>query len=122
MEDLKIRYLSKEELYKLKTIFKQQGASIDPRTMLSAAVAELPDETIVGFLGLDLVPHAGPLFVEEKYRGHGLSYEFYNMIDKLMNKDKGTGFYTFPSTDASKHIVSKLGLEKMNWEIWKKEY
>jgi GNAT superfamily N-acetyltransferase len=122
LENPKLRLLAKEELYKLKRFYKEEGSKADPRSLLTAAVAKLEDETIVGMLGFELVPHVGPLYVTAPFRGQGLAGRMYELIEEQLNKQPGTGYYTFPSTDASRRVAEKLGLEKLNWDIYKREY
>jgi RimJ/RimL family protein N-acetyltransferase len=123
LENPKLRLLGKEELYKLKRFYREEGSKINPsQSLFTAAVAELEDETIVGMLGFELVPHVGPLFVRESYRGQGLAGRLYGIVEDQLDKRPGTGYYTFPSNDASRRVAEKLGLEKLNWDIWKREY
>lgn len=122
-ENLNIRLLQRQELYRLNKFYKLNESPIDPsKQLLTAAVAELDNRTIVGMLGFELVPHAGPLIVLEPWRGHGISQLLYAAIENELNKNKGTGYYTFPSNDASKHIAEKIGLIKLPWEVWKREF
>src|SRR5271154_4703283 len=116
-ENPKIRLLYKEELKRLRRFYRENNSPIDPtKQLLTAAVAELPDETLVGMLGFELIPHVGPLFVTESHRGNGLAVKLYQEIESHLDKHPGTGYYTFPSNDTSIHIASKLGLVKLPWE------
>lgn len=122
-EKPKLRLLAKDELQKLRSFYKSVGSTIDPRQqLLTAAVAQLPDETIVGFCGFELIPHVGPVQIIEPFRGQGLAVQLYELIEAQLDKKPHTGYYTFPSNDASKRVASKLGLTKLDWEIWKREY
>jgi hypothetical protein len=123
LENPKFRLLNANELHKLKKFYKSAHATgLNPKSLVTAAVAELPDETIVGFLGFDFVPHAGPIEILEPYRHQGLGFQLYQTIEAALSKQPHTGYYTFPSTDGSKALAKKLGLVKLDWEIWKREY
>jgi ribosomal protein S18 acetylase RimI-like enzyme len=123
LENLSAKMLKKDELYKLKRIYKLNESPRDPtKSLLSAAVIQLPDETIVGMLGFELIPHAGPLWVKPEFRRNGLAVALYQMIESQLSQNHGTGYYTFMSNDASKALAQKLGLEKLPWEVWKREY
>lgn len=122
LENPRLRLLAKEELHKLRPFFKRNGSQSDPRNFLSAAVAQLSDETIVGMLGFELIPHLGPLEVIEPYRGNGIAVQLYRTIEDQFTKVPGSGYYTFPSNDASRRVSEKLGLIKLDWEVWKREY
>lgn len=124
LESPRLRLLGKEELRRIRPIFRSNGSNADPtKQLLAAAIAELSDETIVGMLGFELIPHCGPLIVNENYRGQGLASKLYGVIEDQFTKVKGSGYYTFPSNDASRRVAEKLGLEKLkDWEVWKREY
>lgn len=123
LENPKLRLLRREELFKLRRLFRANESKIDPaKQLLTAAVAELSDKTIVGMLGFELIPHSGPLFVSEAYRGNGIGVKLYEVIEAELNKTPGTGYYTFPSNDISIAIAKKLNLEKLPWEVWKREF
>jgi RimJ/RimL family protein N-acetyltransferase len=124
LEKPKLRLLRREELHRLRSFYRKNGSPIDPhKQLLTAAVAELSDSTIVGFCGFELIPHAGPIEIVESYRGNGLGIELFQTIEKELDKYPHTGYYTFPSNDASKKLVEKLGLIKLeDWEVWKREY
>ena len=123
LENLSAKMLKKDELYKLKRIYKLNESPRDPtKSLLSAAVIQLPDETIVGMLGFELILHVGPLWVKPEFRRNGLAVALYQMIESQLSQNHGTGYYTFPGNEASIGVVKKLGLEKLPWEVWKREY
>lgn len=122
-EKLNLRLLQRDELHKLKPFYRRNDSPINPSNqLLTAAVVELPDETIVGMLGFELIPHVGPIEILDPYKRMGLGTKLYQLIESQLGKNPHTGYYTFPSTDASKELVKKLGLIKMPWEVWKREY
>jgi RimJ/RimL family protein N-acetyltransferase len=123
LESLSARILKHDELHKLKKIYRLNESKQDPtKSLLTAAIIELPDETIVGMLGFELIPHIGPLWVKENFRRIGLATAMYQMLESQLDKTPGTGYYTFPSNDASMNVIKKLGLEKLPVEVWKREF
>jgi len=121
-ENLNLRLIDRTELHKLRKFYKLEGSLRDPKGLFTAAVAELPDETIVGMLGFELIPHLGPLYVMPNYRNNGIAVQLYQAIEVELDKKPGTGYYTFPSNEASKRVMEKLGLTKLPWEVWKREF
>lgn len=121
-ENLKARMLQRDELFRLKKFYRMNDSKMNPEDLYSASVIETSDEKIVGMLGLELIPHAGPLYVLPEFRGHGLAVQLYRTIEANLTKKPRTGYYTFPSNDISKHIAQKLGLEKLPCEVWKREF
>lgn len=123
LESLNTKLLNRDELYKLRRIYKINESLQDPtKTLLTAAVIETPDESIVGMLGFELFPHVGPLWVKPEFRRNGLATAMYDMIESQLDKKPGTGYYTFMSNEASVGVAKKLGLVKLPWEVWKREY
>ena len=120
---LNLRLLKRDELFKLRRFYKARGSPIDPsKQLLTAAIAETVDEHIVGFCGFELIPHVGPIEILPEFQKQGLGTSLYKLIESQLDKTPNTGYYTFPSNDASKALVKKLGLEKLPWEVWKREY
>lgn len=121
-ENPKIRLMKRDELFKLKKLWKEQGSSLDPENLLTAAVAETEDERIIGVCGFELVPHLGPIYIQDGHRNQGIGSLLIGEIEKNLSQKPHTGYYTFPSNDASINLMKKLGLEKLPWEVWKREY
>lgn len=122
LENPRLRLLKRDELHRLKSFYKKVPGRNPTKELFTAAIAQLSDETIVGYCGFELVPHCGPIEIIESYRGQGLGIKLYEAIEAELDKKPGTGYYTFPSNDAAKALVRKLGLTKMDWEVWKREY
>ena len=122
LESPRLRLLQRDELHRLKKFYKKAGGRNPTKELFTAAVAQLSDDTIVGFCGFELVPHCGPIEIIPEYQHRGIGVELYKTIEEQLDKTPGTGYYTFPSNDAAKALVRKLGLTKMDWEVWKREY
>lgn len=121
-ENLNYRLLKRDELFRLKRLWREQGSMLDPENLLTAAVAISEDEKIVSACGFELVPHLGPIYVNENLRRQGVASKLINLIEDQLSKKPHTGYYTFPSNNASQSLMSKLGLVKLPWEVWKREY
>jgi GNAT superfamily N-acetyltransferase len=122
LESLRFRLMQRDELFRLKRIYRLNDSKLDPTDLLTAAVVENVDSTIVGVAGFELIPHVGPLWVDESLRGNGIAGKLFKVIEDELNKTKGTGYYSFPSNDISKRVMEKLGLEKLPVEVWKREF
>lgn len=122
LESPRLRLLTREELHRLKKFYKKAPGRNPVKELFSAAVAELSDETIVGYCGFELVPHCGPIEILPEYQHKGLGVKLYETIEAELDKKPGTGYYTFPSNDAAKALMKKMGLTKLDWEVWKREY
>jgi len=124
-ENLDIHLLPKLQWGRLRKIYKENNARISPCSpnIVTHVVAQLPDETIVGSLSLELIPHAGGLWIAEPFRGQGVAVKLYKEIEnKVLTQVSNSGYYTFPSNPTAVRVMEKLGLEKMPWEVWRRSY
>ena len=106
-----------EEIIK---IYHKEGGCLNDTTM-AIAVGRYNGE-IVALQGLDFIPHGGPLWIHPDFRGQGIYRPLNAMFETLFNKIRGSGYFMFPSNNKSKSICKKLGLTKMDWEVWKREF
>lgn len=120
--NLNYRLLRRDELFKLKKLYRKEGWLKNPNELLTAAVAELPDGMIVGTAGFELFPHIGHGVVLEQFRGNGIIEQCITTIEDLLDKKPGTSWITLASNEAAINVVKKLGLEKLPLEVWKREY
>lgn len=119
---MEIRVIKADEWEKIRGVFEQEGGKL-PNPHFSTAIVAEDEGEIVGFWCLELVPHAGPLYVSPIYRGKGLHKELMaEMEKKLMNHQRGTGFYVFSDTERTDHICEQAGMKEMGWKVWKREY
>lgn len=87
------------------------------------SIIEAIDEQgdIIGHLYLELVPHAGKLWVAEEWRHQGVATKLFEFLDSNLVHESGSGYYVFPSNEGSKSVCRRLGLEPLG-EVWKREF
>lgn len=100
-------------------IFKEEGQKAPDKSTMTGAVCEQNGE-IIAFRGVEVMIHAGPLWVRKDYRGKGIWRGLSEVINKWFTK--GTGYYVFSSSPKTDAINRKLGLEDLKLKVFKKEF
>lgn len=119
------RILPLNQYHLVKKIFEDNGGRLpDPgEWSKNIIVTQTESGEIIAMAVYELVPHLGPIWVKEDLRRRGLCSRLIKYIEEAFTSGKKhTGYYMFPSTDISKALAKKLGLQKMDWEVWKREY
>lgn len=114
------RQLPAEEWDRLETIYRQQSDALPEAAQNTAIVAEC-DGRIVGMWGINLVAHAGPLWVDPEWRGKGVSDQMNAALNELLRDAGAKGYLMFPSNEASEKVAVRVGLTLTGWKVYKKE-
>ena len=120
-DSLKIRQLPEEEWERLREIYEANGDVLPPPDNQTAIVAEV-DGKIVGVWGINVQVHAGPLWVDPKWRGLGVPDRMGDALDELVRGLGGKGYLTFPSNAQSERVMQRRGLELKDWKVYVKEF
>ena len=106
------RFLNESEYPVLKQVFETQGFGPMPAPGLSAiAVAQDENGVIKGFLVMQLVPHAEPLWIAPDARGGVFAQTLIGMIEKA---SKDMGCKVLVSTESPNQNVNRFAeLNKM---------
>lgn len=113
------RRLQSEEWEKLRPVYASQGAELPSPEYNGAIVAEV-DGQIVGMNGLNLIIHAGPLWVHPDWRRLGIATRMGQELDALIKGLGEAGYYSFPSNRNSEAIMQKLGMERLDWTVYRR--
>ena len=114
------RQISPDEWGRLQEIYRENGAELPEAERNTAIVAEVAGR-VVGMWGINLVIHAGPLWVDPEWRGKGVSDGMSKALDALV-RPLASGYLMFPSNAASERVARRIGLEEMNWKVFRREF
>jgi GNAT superfamily N-acetyltransferase len=121
MDALTCRQLPPEEWSNLADIYRAQADELPQAEQNTAIVAEV-DGRIVGMWGLNLIAHAGPLWVDPEWRGQGVPDRMGHALDELVKRLGGKGYLTFPSHRGAEEAMIRLGLTPTTWKVFKREF
>lgn len=115
------RQLPATEWEKLTDIYRAHSDELPPAEQNTAVVAEV-DGRIVGLWGLNVVLHAGPLWVAPEWRGRGVSDQMGAAIEKLAHDLGSKGYLMFPSNQHAERAAARAGLTPVDWKVYRKEF
>jgi GNAT superfamily N-acetyltransferase len=115
------RQLPADEWEKLREVYRGQSDDLPPAGQNTAIVAEV-DGQIIGMWGVNLVVHAGPLWVDPAWRGKGISDQMGTQVEELVRKLGASGYLMFPSNAGAEKVATRLGLEQPGWKVYRKEF
>src|SRR6266704_190846 len=125
-EALRYRKLPPEEWGRLKPVFEFLDAFLPPSYLATAAVAETDRNEIAGFLLLQAVLHAEPLWIRREYQGQVSIRHLWNIIDSLPEKRNNPlvvpGYLAVAENPEIEGVLRSLKFLQLNGTIWKKEW
>lgn len=116
------RFLPESEWHKLEAIFDEYGSQPPAKGLGKIAIAE-DNGQIVGFVVLQLVLHAEPLWIREDHRQTDtVSWRrLLNMVGECAAQI-GKEYYVFIPDERAAHIAKVAGLSPLSWRIWRKRF
>lgn len=117
-----LRRLRPDERDRVKPVYEAENGHLPDEGDAVFYVAEDERGDIIGLWALELMLHAGPLWVDPRYRGYGLYRKLFDLMVKDLPKVPGSGFYVFSGSDRTSHILQNLGLTDLAWRVYKKEF
>lgn len=116
MPGIKFRWVDGAELEVLEPILSQMGAmSLNPKVSRALCAFDTND-SLVGFVCLQLIPHPEPLYVIPELRGTGLAQELAaQMVDYL--KDS-RGFVCVAGNAHSQKMCEELGMRRVEHPVY----
>ena len=120
-QTVEIRQLPPEEWARLTEIYQSQADQLPPSEHNTAIVAEIQGR-IVGMFGINLIAHAGPIWVDPEWRGTGISQRMGAALDELIRNSGGKGYLMFPSNRGSELVAIRLGLRPRHVKVYQREY
>ena len=115
------RQLPAAEWEKLTEVYRSQSDELPPAEQNTAVVAEV-DGRIVGMWGLNLVLHAGPLWVAPEWRGKGVSDQMGAAVEQLARNLGAKGYLMFPSNEHAERAAARAGLTPAQLKVYRKEF
>ncbi len=119
MSDLLVRQLLPEEWQRLLPFYLEQGASLPPPE--TAVIAEYKGH-IVGLFALNVLLHAGPVWVAREWRGQGISDRMGQQLDELARATAFPGYLMLPSNPHSARLAVRLGLEPTGCSVYQRKF
>lgn len=117
------RLIKPDEWPRIAPIFEQEKGKMPCLDASRAAILEKGSE-IIGFWAVQLVPHAGPLWIREDHRGQGLWRDLHKALEGVFTREPGTGYFSFhdPEQMNMRTILTQLGYTALPYLVWKKEF
>jgi len=123
LANLKYRFLKAEDREQLSAIFTAENGQLPEGPTFTAIVAEDPEGKIVGFWGLELMAHAGPLWIHPDYRGTGIWRKLHAALNLIFRgSPKNHGYYVFSKSPKTDHMFRALGLEETGMKVFRKAF
>ena len=104
----------------LEPIFRSEGGRM-PESHNATGVAAYDENGLAGFWVLQMVWHAGPLWIRPDLRGKGLWRRLHAALHILFDKKPGSGYYSFSGDERMDHVFAELGYRNLNYKVWSKE-
>lgn len=114
------RFLRPEEWHLLDHVWGDEQIHPTPDQYLAAVAMD--EGKVVALQCIGLIPHGGPLWVDEKYRGQALWKPVNQLLEMVLSKIPGSGYYMLPSNRRAERVCEKLGLKKLPWSIFRREF
>lgn len=116
-----VHQILREQWHRLKPVYEEQGDSLPAAEQNTAVVAE-DGGSIIAMCGVNLIAHLGPLWVASQWRGRGISDKVAAGADQLIRELGAKGYLMFPSNKGAAAVAQRLGLERMTWEVYRREF
>lgn len=122
MENCTFRFLEADEYHLAIAYFKGERApQMDPQFSRVLGAFSTTGE-LIGFISLQLVAHAEPIFVKPEYRKSGLGLELTQIMDEYCETLGLPGLYVQPTNLAAEKLASYVGFEPADHALWIKLY
>ena len=115
---MEVKVLPENEWYRLNTMYKRHGGELPAKGTAVIFVIEENNE-IIATSTLQLLLHAGGLWIDPLYRGKGLWLKIKAFGEKWLRNTPIEHYYMFPSNSMSSSVAKKLGAEEMPWKVFK---
>lgn len=110
--------LDPEEFYLIDRFYA--GCAVPrPDPNFSRIFAAIDDNhQVVGFVVLQLVAHAEPIYVDPAYRGSRVWVHLTAMLAAYCELHQIAGVYTQPTSDATRKICERMGWSEMDYPLY----
>lgn len=123
---LHYRLLPPAEWDRLKPYFEFMGFFLPPSFLATAAVVENSEKQIVGFATLQLVLHAEPWWVDEKYAGLVNYIRLWKLLEQIPSKKTNEaltpGFLLVAPDEKIKRMAELGGFVQIPGSLMRKEW
>jgi hypothetical protein len=113
------RLLRHDEWDRIAPIFEQQGHVVPHPEIANVAIAESADGQILGFLMLQMVLHAEPLWIDESERGKVSWKRLLGVLESLF--EGPSCYYVFAPDEHVARMAEAVGMEKLPYAVFQKE-
>lgn len=117
-----LKWLDPEDYELIAPYFREEQSPM-PNPQFSRVLASLtPEGQLAGFVVLQLVAHAEPIWVDPKHRGNKIASQLTEGMDGYLRGLNLPGVYTQPSNPTAEALCRKAGLEPAPFPLWVKVY
>ena len=117
-----LKWLDPEDYPLVADYFESERAPKPDPNFSRILAAVLPSGEVAGFIVLQLVAHAEPIFVHPAHRGYGVAADLTVAMDAYLEAIGISGVYTQPSNPAAEALCRKVGFEPRTSPLWVKVY
>lgn len=119
---MKFRFWEPADLESLRPIFEENKGPIPDLNTTIGVLAEDDDGNIVACGSLQVMLHAGNLWVHPDHRGQRVWEKLFDKLNEKVQPGPGMVYLTFPTNEKAAHAAQKLGFEPLPWPVFKKEF
>ncbi len=118
MDGVTFKWLNGQECCEwLNEVMARKGwAELNPQT--ARALVAYKDERIVGFIVIQLFPHAEPLYVDPEFRGTGLADELADRMYEFLKEVRTRGYMVVAESPFAEKLCEARGMKRVNYPVY----
>ncbi len=116
-----VRMLPDAEWEKARPIYEAHGDKLPELGSGQIIVAEA-DGQIIGLWGVNMVLHAGPLWVAPEFRRMGVADEMGKAVDAMAQGLGAKGYLMFPSNRGAVAVAERMHLTPTEWVVYRRDF
>ena len=97
-------------------VFEEHGGKCPEEAIVGGC---LDEGRIVSFLVMQPILHMEPLWIHQDYRGRVSFARLAKLVEDSLDGD--AEFYVFAPNSQIERMAEIVGLEKLDWSVWRKK-
>lgn len=116
------KWLDPEDYNQIAPFFNAENCPVPDPNFSRVLAAFAPSGELAGFIVLQLVAHAEPIYVAPEHRQSGLGTILTQAMDGYAATVGVAGLYTQPTNTAASRLCEKVGFTEAEYPLWVKVY